>query len=175
MARKLFKRMMPDPDRVKNHRSLRFLGERLHDPNLWHLNRYSVSVAFFIGLFMAMMPIPAQMVAAALLALWWRANLPISVVLVWITNPLTMPPIFYVCYRVGAALLQHPARDIQFQLTPEWLTESLGQIWEPFLLGCLISGLFLGLLGAASIQVLWRVHVLHRWRQRRKRRQLSSK
>jgi uncharacterized protein (DUF2062 family) len=80
---------------IKGHKNLSFLGEKLHDPNLWHLNRRSVSAAFAIGLFAAWIPTPGQMVIAAIIALYFRANLPISVALVWITNPLTMPPMFY--------------------------------------------------------------------------------
>jgi uncharacterized protein (DUF2062 family) len=164
MPRKLIKRLLPDPDRVKNHQSLRFLGQRLHDPNLWHLNRYSVSTAVF-------MPAPGQMLAAAALALWWRANLPISVVLVWVTNPVTMPPVFYFSYRLGATLLHRPTLPMEFQPTWEWLSERLVYIWEPLLLGSVVGGLFFGLLGAALVRVLWRINVLHRWRQRRQRRQ----
>lgn len=174
MPRKLIRRLLPDPERFIGHRSLRMLGGRLHDPNLWHLNRYSVSTAVFIGLFIAFIPIPVQMLTAALLALWWRANLPISVILVWVTNPLTMPPVYYFAYRVGATILHRPAYPFEFEPTLAWLSERIGYIWEPLLLGCVISGLFFGLLGAALVRLTWRISVLRRWRQRRRQRQHRS-
>ncbi|MFC6755273.1 DUF2062 domain-containing protein, partial [Halorubrum tibetense] len=89
MAKKLLKRWMPDPAKIRNHASLQFLGNVLHDPNLFHLNRTSVSRAFFVGIFICFLPIPGQMGLAALCALWFRANLPISAALVWISNPIT--------------------------------------------------------------------------------------
>ena len=108
MPRRFFKRYMPHPDRLKAHKSLRFLGTLTHDPNLLHLNRHSVSRAMAIGLFWAMIPMPLQMLVAALCAVPARANLPIAVGLVWLTNPLTMPPVFYCNYKVGAWLMDTP-------------------------------------------------------------------
>ena len=40
-----------------------------------------------VGLFVALMPIPLQMAVAAAIAILVRSNLPISVSLVWLTNP----------------------------------------------------------------------------------------
>ena len=52
MPKKLLKKYMPDPEMLKQQKSLQFLGDRLHEPNLWHLNRKSVSLAFAVGLFL---------------------------------------------------------------------------------------------------------------------------
>jgi len=54
-----------------------------------------------VGLFCAFVPLPIQMLLAAAAAIIFRVNLPISVGLVWITNPVTIPPMFYFCYKVG--------------------------------------------------------------------------
>lgn len=169
MPRKLLKRYLPTPESIRSRPSLQWLGSWLHDPNIWHLTRSSVSKAFFIGLFVAFMPIPAQMAVAALVAVLARANLPLSVALVWITNPVTMPPIFYLAYRLGALLLGVPHGAFHFELSLEWLGGGLLAIWQPFLLGCLVLGLFAGLLGATLIRVIWRLQVIHRWRKRRLR------
>ncbi|MFW6343056.1 MAG: DUF2062 domain-containing protein, partial [Halothiobacillaceae bacterium] len=80
---------------------MRVFGSRLQDGNLWHLNRRSVSGGVAVGLFSAFVPIPFQMVLAAGLAILLRVNLPLSVVLVWITNPITIVPLLWVANRIG--------------------------------------------------------------------------
>ena len=135
MPRRLFKRYMPDPTSIREHKSLRFFGKLLHDPNLWHLNRHSVARAMGVGLFAALIPMPAQMLLAAALAIPVRGNLPIAVSLVWLTNPLTMPPVFFVTYMTGAWLMQVPPRSLPDELTFEWITDQLATVWQPFLRG----------------------------------------
>lgn len=170
MPKKTLKRFIPSPARVREVKSLHLLGDWIYAGNLWHINRYSASMAFFIGLFVAFMPIPGQMVLAALLAVLTRCNLPLSVGLVWITNPLTMPGIFYLSYKVGAMIIDVPLQDVQFKLNFHWLTNGLATIWRPFLLGCLICGLFFGSMGYFTISMLWRWRVAYRWRERKRKR-----
>ena len=61
---------------MRRIQSLRLLGDWIYATNLWHINRYSASMAFFVGLFVAFMPIPGQMILAALMAVLLRCNLP---------------------------------------------------------------------------------------------------
>ena len=169
MPKKTLKSLMPSAARVREIKSLHVLGDWIYETNLWHLNRYSASMAFFVGLFMAFMPIPGQMPLAALLALMLRCNLPISVCLVWITNPLTMPALFFMAYQVGALIINVPVTAIEFELSFNWLSHQLANIWQPFLLGCLICGLFFGCLGYFVISMLWRWRVSVHWRERKRR------
>lgn len=169
MPRRLIRQYLPDlGEQVRTHRRLRFLGERLHDSDLWHLNRASASKATAIGLFMALMPIPFQMVGSALGAIVFRANLPIAVVLVWITNPVTMPPIFYFCYRFGAWLLQTRPREVEFEMSLAWFSTELLRVWQPLLLGSVLVAIVASLIGYYGVRELWRWHVL-RDRERRVR------
>ncbi|NCF18097.1 MAG: DUF2062 domain-containing protein [Haliea sp.] len=170
MPKKTLKSIVPSPARMQRIKSLRVLGNWIYATNLWHINRYSASMAFFVGLFVAFMPIPGQMILAALLAVLFSCNLPLSVGLVWITNPVTMPAIFYMAYKVGAMLIDVPVKDVEFELSFYWLTHSLLAIWKPFLLGCLVSGLFFGSLGYFVLSMLWRWRVAHHWHQRKRRR-----
>ena len=167
MPKQFFKKLSPSVETIKKQKCLGFLGRHLHSPMLWHLNRRSVSLAFAIGLFMMWVPIPPQMVYAATAAILIRANLPLSVALVWITNPITIPPMFYFAYLFGAKLLGQPPIEMQFELSWEWLSINLAQSWEPFLLGLLIIAIISALLGYIIIQIGWRLHILSRLKERR--------
>lgn len=167
MPRKIFQRYMPDPEKVRTHPSLKWLGPVVNQPNLWHLNRRSVTLAFFIGVFTAFIPLPGQMVIAAFAAILLSANLPLAVTLVWITNPVTMPAFFYLAYKLGALLLDIKPMPFAFELSWHWIQSELALKWRPFILGCGTLGLFFGLLSASSIHILWRLHIIHRWRKRK--------
>ncbi|MGH8381182.1 DUF2062 domain-containing protein [Pseudomonas sp.] len=169
MPRRLFKRYMPDPTSIREHKSLRFLGRLLHDPNLWHLNRHSVARAMAVGLFAAFIPVPMQMLLAASLAILLRGNMPIAVSLVWLTNPFTMPPVFYCTYQMGAWLMQVPPRTLPEELTFEWITGELSTLWQPFLLGSVVCGLLLGALAYCLTMLYWRWWVGRQWRRRKQK------
>lgn len=166
MPKTALKKFLPDPEIIKNHKSLQFLGDKLHDPNFWHLSRRSISMAFAVGLFTAWMPLPGQMAIAAALAFYCRANLPVSVALVWVTNPLTMPPMFYFAYRLGLWLLERPAPGKNFEFSLAGVMSGLGHTWEPFLLGCLILAMLCAASGYFGVTYLWRRHVARKWAAR---------
>lgn len=170
MARKLFKRILPDFHGLRQHEHLRVFGAWLHDPNIWHLNRQSASRAAAVGLFIAFMPIPFQMLAAALFAIMLRVNLPLAVAMVWVTNPLTMPPVFYFCYKLGAWILGSVDQEVTFAWSWEWFRRELAHVWEPFLLGTTVVGLLSAVLGYFGVRALWRWHVVRQWEARRRLR-----
>lgn len=171
MPKRLIKRFLPDEDKLRNHKSLGIFGKLIFAPNLWHLNKKSVSGACSVGLFCAFIPVPFQMLLGAAGALMFRVNLPLSVALVWLTNPLTMPPIFYFAYLVGTWVLKTPVMDVEFSLSIEWMKSSLLAIWEPFLLGCLICGIITSALGNIAARLAWRYFVVKSWHHRKLSRQ----
>ncbi|MCJ8169116.1 DUF2062 domain-containing protein [Atopomonas sediminilitoris] len=174
MPRRIIKRYLPNPDAIKSNKSLRFLGKAIHDPNLWHLNRHSVARAMAIGLFWAMIPMPMQMAVAAVFALFFRANLPISAALVWLTNPLTMPPIFYCSYKAGAWLLDTPPLVFPDELDWAWFEKIFSEQWQPLYLGSAAIGIALAILGYFAVQVFWRWWVGTNWKKRKARRLLKK-
>ncbi len=176
MAKKLIRKWFPAYDSVRGHRALEMLGPRLRAPDLWHLNRRSVAGAFAVGLFVAFLPIPMQMLLAAAIAIGVRVNLPVSVLLVWVSNPLTMPPIFYTAYTIGRWILNEPRRSFHVEISVEWLAGDLLAIWKPLLTGSLVLAVIASAAGYITIRILWRLSVVERLkiRQVRLRRKLMK-
>nr|WP_136252467.1 DUF2062 domain-containing protein [Ningiella ruwaisensis] len=166
MPRKFIKRYLPDHKTVIANKSLKIFGSLLHDPNLWHLNRRSAKGAFGLGLFFAFWPVPFQMVLSAAMAIPLRVNLPLSIATVWITNPLTMPPIFYCAYLVGSTVLGTEMSQFHFELSWAWVAESLTTFGPAFLLGCLICSIIAGAIGYFGMDWVWRWSVNRAWRKR---------
>ncbi|MCH8504762.1 MAG: DUF2062 domain-containing protein [Ectothiorhodospiraceae bacterium] len=170
MPRKFLRRYLPSSASVRAHPRLRVLGVLLHDPNLWHLNRHTVAGGVALGLFIAFIPMPMQMLVAAAFAIPLRVNLPIAVAMVWVSNPLTMPPMFFFSYRIGTWFIGSPVRDRGFEPSLEWFWYELGNIWQPLYLGSIICGGLVGLAGYGLVHMIWRLHIRSHLRRRRARR-----
>lgn len=164
--------MMPDPEKLRQQKVLGFLGERVFSSNLWHLNRRSVTGAVSIGLFMAFVPFPGQMILAAIGAIAIRVNLPISVAVVWITNPITIPPIFYSAYLLGHWLLNSHKPQVIAISGPWYSVFGYDTLWA-LLLGCLILATVSSTLGYIFTSMFWRLWVAHTWAKRKKQRAMQ--
>lgn len=161
------KRIAPKRAQLDGHRHLRVFGRLLNDPNLWHLNRRSVAGAVAVGLFVMYLPPVGQMLIAAAFAIYLRVNLPISVVLVWLSNPLTIPPMYYLAYRLGSWILGHEPRGFDIDFWIHW--RNWLEIIAPLSLGSLICGLTCSALGYLSVQALWRWNLMRQIRLRKAR------
>ena len=167
MPKKFMKRYLPSPEKVRQMKSLNFLGDIVREPNLWHINRHSVARAFLIGVWFCFIPMPFQMLASALFAIWLNANLPLAVALVWISNPVTMPLIFYFNYKLGSWMLSRPLLDFEFSPSLAWVSERLLDIGIPLYLGSLVVATVSACFAYLIIQLLWRRKVRAHWRLRR--------
>ena len=95
--------------------------------------------------------------------------------LVWLTNPITIPPVFYFNYLVGTWLLGTPADVGEFQMSLEWIMAEINAIWKPLCLGSVITGVLLAGIGYTAMRLYWRWHVLKRFRERNGRKAKTSK
>lgn len=164
---------MPSPRSIRENRRFSVFGKLLHDPNLWHLNRRSAAGAFGVGLFMMYMPPIGQMFMAAAAAVVLRVNLPISVTLVWITNPLTIPPMFYFAYLVGCAILGAPAVGFSLEFWADW--RNWVTVLAPLALGMLVCASVCSAAGYLGIQALWRWNLAREIRHRKQRFQAMAR
>lgn len=158
---------MPDPRQILDNKYLRVFGTLLKDPNLWHLNRHSAAGAVALGLFVMYLPPLGQMFVAAAGAIKLRVNLPIAVSLVWLSNPLTIPPMFYGAYVLGAWILGEPIRAFEVHFWLDW-HNWLGVV-GPVMLGSLICASVCALIGYFAVQGLWRLSLIREIELRRAR------
>lgn len=61
--------------------------------------------------------------------------------------------------------------NASIEFTMQWITESLGQIWQPLFLGSFLLGLFSSMLGYLTVQLLWRLSIRQRLKLRASKRQ----
>ncbi len=167
MPRKTVRSFIPDVKAFMGNSALGRFTSTINNSNLLNINRHSVSLAVYIGIFCAFMPIPGQTVLALLMCCWLGANLPIAAIFIWISNPITMPPMFYVTYRLGSILLGTKPIALDASLSLDWLIELSNQILLPLIVGSVLSGITLATLGYLLVLQLWRWKVVQKWEKRR--------
>ncbi|AUN96377.1 DUF2062 domain-containing protein [Pseudazoarcus pumilus] len=174
----MIKRYIPSRETIKQNRLLSWLGPRIHDPLLWHVNRNSVARGTAIGVFFGIMLPVAQIPAAAVVALALRANLWVAALTTLVSNPLTYGPIYLIAYRIGSSILPPaatatPVVDEQTAAALQWLIESvnwLTGIGRPLVLGTLIMAVVGAIVGYFGVLLVWRINVLLKLRRQRKER-----
>jgi hypothetical protein len=174
MPRRFFRKFALKRERFRKQWFLAPFEPLLHDPNLWGIRRRTVVPAFSLGLFVAYQPFPGHALAAALLALWLRINIPVATLSTVVVNPLTLGPMYYLAYRVGQELLGIETQPFEFELSLRWLSEQFAEIWLPLTLGCLLLGSLLALIGYVALDMLWRASLADYLAKRRSRRKRSE-
>src|SRR5262245_47354974 len=179
MPRKFFRRFLPSHDSIRANRYVARFGPWLQHHNLWHLHRRCVAGGIAAGLFAGLIPgsNPVQFTAGALLAIAFRVNLPISVLVTLYSNPFTIVPLYVTAYALGQLVLLEsggaPALPLDLSGKPygEWLAPVLhciANIAKPLLVGLPLLALLLAVAGYFTVDWAWRLYVRCAW-QRRKR------
>jgi uncharacterized protein (DUF2062 family) len=141
MPRKTIRRFLPDIKGLLERPSLRWIRSLPQDPNLLHLNRQSVSLAVFVGIFCAFIPLPIQSLLVIALCFWIGANLPLAMLIIWMSNPITIPPMFFLTYKLGSSILGTELGEFAVTLNWQWFS----QLDRKFYFLCLSAVLLLGL------------------------------
>jgi len=177
MIRKVFKKK-------KSSSKLDAVIDKYHIPREYlSVNRNSVSKAVLVGIFFGFIPMPMQMLAVVLMIPFIKFNVPIGVSLVWITNPITMPFIFYAELIIGDLLTFSPInQDFEFMaelFTMDWFTtdflSKLAEIIIPLYAGALFTAVTLSISGYYLIRWLWWRSVHHEKIRREERFHLKKK
>lgn len=166
MPRKFFRRVSGSYLRKERAWYLRPFDVLLAHPTFLSVSRRSVAGAVWVGLFIALLPLPGQTVIALLAALVLRVNVPIAAVTTWVTNPLTMFPVFYWEYSLGRLILDIPPSNFAIDLSWNWLSTGFLANWKPLLLGCFISATIVASISYVAVSVTWRLIIAARYRTR---------
>jgi len=128
-------------------------------------NRKMISRGVLLGLFIAFIPMPMQMAAVLLFMPFFRFNVPIALAMCWLSNPITMPPMYYMEYLTGSYLLGMEVTHVE--LTLEWFKENLDDIFIPLYFGTAIYSIFGSLLAYGAVNYFWKQSV---YRDKKKHR-----
>jgi uncharacterized protein (DUF2062 family) len=101
---------------------------------------------------------PLQMVAVLFFMPFFTYNALLAIALVWITNPITMPFIYYIEYITGNFLLMQES-TLQIELTIEWFQTHLDDIFIALYVGAFFYSVVFGALGYFLTNILWRSSV----------------
>jgi uncharacterized protein (DUF2062 family) len=170
MPRRFFRRFALNRERLRRLWFVAPFDHLLHDPDLWGIRRRSVVPAFALGLFIAFMPVPGHALIAGLLAIALRINVAVAAVTTFVSNPLTIGPMFFFAYKLGRILLGLEPQPFIFELSLSWLGNQFLLIWQPMVLGCVLLGSISAFVGYVALDLLWRASIADYLAARRKRK-----
>lgn len=120
-------------------------------------NRRMVSKAVFIGLFIAFIPMPMQMALVLAMIPFFKFNVPIALAMCWLSNPLTMPPMYYMEYMTGAFLLG--SEPIHVEMTLSWFSNNIDDIFIDLYTGTLFYSVIGSFSGFWLVNHFWKSSV----------------
>ncbi len=124
---------MPTREQMEQNRFIRPFAHRVLRSELWRFTRRSVPRGVALGIAAGIIIPLGQIFVAALLALPFRANVPVAAVTTFITNPATIPFVWWFANWLGSSLLRvdqntyiapvsTAMQSTEFDRFLEWLT-----------------------------------------------------
>jgi uncharacterized protein len=173
---------VPTREQLERSRLLRPVAHRVLAPALWRFTRRSVprgtALGLFVGIFLMIPGI--QIAGAALLALPFRANVPIAAAMTFLSNPATTPFILYASVYIGNLLLGRTADASGFMALvnahaglSQWVAWLLSEAAPALILGLSVIAGGCALLGYAATALGWRWWIARKWRKRHDARSSS--
>ncbi len=120
-------------------------------------NRKNITKGLFIGLFIAFIPMPMQMLAVLAMMPFAKFNVPIAFSMVWLSNPITMPAMYYIEYLTGSFFLQTQIEPVVMSV--EWFSANLKNIFIPLYVGTLFYSLTVPAIVYYAVNYLWKFSV----------------
>ncbi|WP_082135028.1 DUF2062 domain-containing protein [Croceicoccus naphthovorans] len=124
---------MPTREQMEQNRFIRPYAHRVLRSELWRFTRRSVPRGVALGIAAGIIIPLGQIFVAALLALPFRANVPVAATTTFITNPATIPFVWWFANWLGSTLLRvdevtiiapvsTAMQQTEFDKFLEWLT-----------------------------------------------------
>ena len=104
---------------------------------------------------------PAHTLLAAILAAVFSANILLSMLMVWANNPITMVPIYYFTYKLGASIIGIEV-DPGFEFSFDYLMNNVGAATIALWIGGIIVSIVSAILGYFSIITIYKYKALKR-------------
>lgn len=124
-----------------------------------------IAMGMAVGIFVSIMPIiPLQTVVAVALAYLLRGSKSAAALGTWLSNPLTVPLVYYANYKLGCLLLgcQTTLDSIAFNSFSELMELGIEVTWA-----MIVGGLVIGaILGVAAYFSTWHIFTSMRRRSR---------
>ena len=142
---------------TKSEKLKAFIKKSKVPPEFLQANRKMLSRGILLGIFIAFIPMPMQMALVLAFMPFFRFNVPIALAMCWLSNPFTMPPMYYMEYLTGSFFLGTEIGDVSISL--EWFKENLDDIFIPLYVGTLFYSVFGSLLAYWGVNHFWKSSV----------------
>ncbi|MBN2767947.1 MAG: DUF2062 domain-containing protein [Campylobacterales bacterium] len=119
------------------------------------VNRKSIARGLAVGAFWLFIPMPFQMLAVVGMTPFFVFNVPVGLLMVWISNPITMPAMYYVEYLLGNFLLGRKELD-NIEISMQWFTKNWDEIFISMYVGAFTLSIFFAILLYFLANRLWR-------------------
>jgi uncharacterized protein (DUF2062 family) len=168
----------PTRESLEHNKFLAPVAHRVLEPSLWRFTRRSVPRGVALGLLVGIfLLIPGvQIAGAALLALPFRANIPVAAAMTFLSNPATTPLILWLSVYIGNWMLGRSADASGFMTLVDhhatigqWTAWLVSEAAPAMLLGLSIISVGAAIIGYVIADWFWRHRMGRKWQARKLR------
>lgn len=176
MPRRFFKKLSRQRHHLRTRWFMRPFEFAFGDAAYWSVNRRNVTRAVALGFFIAFLPPPIpHTVMAIFAAVALRVNIPVTLAAIFLTNPVTIFPLYYAAYWTGCHVLgKTPMTHLPKAHPGDWLPAFHGPILEPFVLGSVLLGLAAAVVGYVVLGLFWHLSLVNKFYKRKRLRRLKE-
>ena len=149
MIRQFFKKIS-----TNNPKFNQFLDKYNLPKAYFAINRRAVTKGLLVGLFWGFIPMPFQMLGVIITTPIMRFNVPIGLATVWLSNPITYPPLWYLEYLTGNLILGREGIE-NIELTMQWFQTHWDDIIVPLYVGTAFYSTVVSFLIYLLVNWLW--------------------